>query len=126
MTGTDVETRAVRTVDHTASWLTPRMAVGTVFYCFGAALGLWGGSVAEVARSSSIPAEIVGSAFVGFSAAGILGMIDPGYADQVLSLMDPGAADDIVNRIQSGQADMPAFQQKNVSTQLKRQLGVPA
>jgi flagellar biosynthesis/type III secretory pathway M-ring protein FliF/YscJ len=59
------------------------------------------------------------------TAAGILAAIDPGYADQVLSLIDPGLADDIVNRIQSG-TELPAFQQKTISQQLKRRLGVPA
>lgn len=58
------------------------------------------------------------------TAAGILGAIDPGYADQVLSLIDPGLADEIVNRIQGG-AEMPAFQQKTLSQQIKRRLGVP-
>lgn len=54
--------------------LTPRAAIGIVYFCFGVAVGLWGGSVAEVARLSSISPEVVGSAFFGYSIAGIAGM----------------------------------------------------
>lgn len=59
------------------------------------------------------------------TAAGILALIDPGYADTVLSMLPPEMADDLVNRIQT-QAELPAFQQKTISQQLKRRLGVPA
>lgn len=66
--------------------LSPRMAVGTVFFCFGATVGLWGGSVAEVARVGAISPDVIGSAFVGFGAAGILGMAVAGKIGKSVSL----------------------------------------
>lgn len=66
--------------------LTPRMAVGTVFFCFGATIGLWGGSVAEVARVGAISPDVIGSAFVGFGVAGILGMAVAGKVGKSISL----------------------------------------
>ena len=67
-------------------WLTPRMAVGTVFFVFGATMGLWGGSLAEVARRAAVTPDDVGSAFVGYSAAGILGMAFIGRIGRQVSL----------------------------------------
>lgn len=62
------------------------MAVGIVFFAFGATLGLWGGSVAEVAEVASIQPDIIGSAFVGYGAAGILGMAVAGRIGRSISL----------------------------------------
>lgn len=66
--------------------LTPRMAVGTVFCCFGISIGLWGGSVAEVARVGAIPPDVIGSAFVAFGIAGILGFAVAGRIGKSISL----------------------------------------
>ncbi len=66
--------------------LTPRMAIGIVFLCFGLSIGLWGGSVAEVSRFSSVSAATLGSAFVGFGAAGALGMAISGRIGKSISL----------------------------------------
>lgn len=66
--------------------LTPRMAVGIVFLCFGLSLGLWGGSVAEAARVGSISPETIGSAFVGYGIASILGFAVAGRVGKSISL----------------------------------------
>jgi len=76
--------RLVSTVP--APFVTPRTAVGTVFFVFGATMGLWGGSVAEVARVAAIRPEVVGSAFVGYNIAGILGMAIVGRIGRSISL----------------------------------------
>lgn len=68
------------------SRLTPRMAVGTVFFCFGALMGLWGGSLAEVARLASASPEAIGSAFFAYSIAGIVGMAFAGHIGRTISL----------------------------------------
>lgn len=62
------------------------MAVGTVFFCFGSIIGLWGGSIAEVARQSAISTEVIGSAFVGFAVAGIVGFAVAGRIGRSVSL----------------------------------------
>jgi flagellar M-ring protein FliF len=59
------------------------------------------------------------------TAAGILGLLNPGYADMVLQIMPPEMQEDLINRLQT-QPQLPAFQQKTVAQQLKRRLGVPA
>lgn len=56
------------------TFISPRAAVGAMFFAFGTTIGLWGGSVAEVARIAAVAPEVIGSAFVGFNVAGILGM----------------------------------------------------
>ena len=58
------------------------------------------------------------------TAAGVLGLMDPGYADLVLQVMPPEMQEDLIQRLQT-QAPLPAFQQKTVAQQLKRRLGVP-
>jgi len=62
------------------------MAVGTVFFCFGALMGLWGGSLAEVARFASASPETIGSAFFAYSIAGIVGMAFAGRIGRRISL----------------------------------------
>jgi predicted MFS family arabinose efflux permease len=66
--------------------VTPRAAVATVFLCFGLSVGLWGGSIAEVARLAGTSAETVGSAFFGYGVAGILGMTFAGRIGGGISL----------------------------------------
>ncbi|MGE0283123.1 MAG: MFS transporter [Rhizobiaceae bacterium] len=62
------------------------MAVGTVFFCFGILMGLWGGSLAEVARLASASPETIGSAFFAYSIAGIVGMAFAGRIGRRISL----------------------------------------
>ena len=62
------------------------MAVATVFFSFGAVIGLWGGSVAEVSRVASISPDVIGSAFVGYGVAGIVGMAIAGRIGRSVSL----------------------------------------
>lgn len=57
-----------------------------MFLCFGLIIGLWGGSVAEVARFASITPEVIGSAFLGYAVAGILGMAVIGRIGGAVSL----------------------------------------
>lgn len=66
--------------------VTPRAAVATVFLCFGLSVGLWGGSVAEVARLAGTSAETVGSTFFGYGIAGILGLTLAGRIGRGISL----------------------------------------
>jgi predicted MFS family arabinose efflux permease len=66
--------------------LSPRIAIATMFLCFGATIGLWGGSVAEVARRASLSAHDIGTSFVGFGIAGILGMAIAGRIGTSVSL----------------------------------------
>lgn len=58
--------------------LSPRAAMFVIFACFGALLGLWGGSVAEVSRLAAVPAETQGTAITVFGIAGIVGMMFAG------------------------------------------------
>jgi hypothetical protein len=66
--------------------LSPRAAVATVFFVFGTTVGLWGGSVAEVARLAVVEPGVIGSAFVGYNIAGILGMAVSGRVGRSISL----------------------------------------
>ncbi|MEB3283805.1 MAG: flagellar basal-body MS-ring/collar protein FliF [Candidatus Sericytochromatia bacterium] len=59
------------------------------------------------------------------TAAGILAQLNPGFAEMVLSVMPPDSQDDLINRLQ-GSPSLPAFQARQVATNLKRRLGVPA
>jgi hypothetical protein len=66
--------------------ITPRAAVGTVFLCFGLAIGLLGGSVPEIARLAGTSPEMIGSAFFGSTIAGILGQTLAGRVGGGVSL----------------------------------------
>jgi flagellar M-ring protein FliF len=57
--------------------------------------------------------------------AGVLAQLNPGFAEMVLSVMPPDMQDDLINRLQAS-PNLPAFQARQVATNMKRRLGVPA
>jgi hypothetical protein len=77
---------SVPVVSPRQSRLTPRAAIGIVFLCFGVAIGLWGGSVAEVLRRGDIGPSVLGSAFLAFSVASVAGLAVAGRVRRSISL----------------------------------------
>lgn len=59
------------------------------------------------------------------TSAGVLAQLNPGFADMVLSVMQPEIQEDLINRLQTN-PQLPAFQAKQVASNLRRRLGVPA
>ena len=59
------------------------------------------------------------------TSAGVLAQLNPGFADMVLSVMQPEVQEDLINRLQTN-PQLPAFQAKQVASNLRRRLGVPA
>jgi flagellar M-ring protein FliF len=57
--------------------------------------------------------------------AGVLAQLNPGFADMVLSVMPPDMQEDLINRLQAN-PQLPAFQAKQVASNLRRRLQVPA
>ena len=58
--------------------MSARAAIIIIYACFGALLGLWGGSVAEVSRLAQSDAATQGIAITVFGIAGIVGMMFAG------------------------------------------------
>lgn len=57
------------------------------------------------------------------TSAGVLAQLNLGFADLVLSEMPPDVREDMLNRMSTAQ--LPAFQAKQVASNLRRRLGVP-
>lgn len=55
--------------------ITPRFAVSAIFLAFGLLMGLWGGSLPEVARAADVDAQTIGSAYLAYAFAGLLAFV---------------------------------------------------
>lgn len=69
-------------------------------------------------------AELLSQERAGTS-AGVLQQMNPGFAESVLAVMSPDIQGEVIERLQAG-APLPAFQARQVATNLRRRLGVPA
>lgn len=58
-----------------AAPITPRFAVSATFLAFGLLVGLWGGSMPEVAEAAKVDAQTIGSAYLAFAFAGLLAFV---------------------------------------------------
>ena len=59
------------------------------------------------------------------TSAGVLAALNPGFADMVLSVMPPDMQEELIQRLQQN-PQLPAFQAKQIASNLRRRLGVPA